>query len=69
MIDIQIKQLEKQHTKLDKEIDTLEKTGKFSDIQMQQLKKERLMIRDELSRLRKKQYAEQEYLDINEERR
>lgn len=51
----QIRQLENQHQQLDNQIDTLEKTGIYEDTRIQELKKRRLLIRDQLSDLRKKQ--------------
>ena len=52
----QIRQLEHQHQQLDNQIDTLEKTGIYEDTRMQDLKKRRLLIRDQLSDLRRRQW-------------
>jgi hypothetical protein len=52
----QIKLLEVEHQDLDKKIDTLEKTGIYEDMRIQELKKRRLMVRDQLSDLRRQQY-------------
>jgi hypothetical protein len=58
MIEGRIKHLEKEHTRLDNEVDTLERTGKFTDTQLHNLKKQKLAVLDELSRLRREQYEE-----------
>ena len=55
MLESRIRHLEQQHEALDKQIDVMEKTGKFDDMDLQYLKKKRLQIRDELDDLRKKQ--------------
>jgi len=47
-----IKHLEESHTKLDNEVDTLEKTGLFEDLRLEGLKKKRLHLKDELVRCR-----------------
>ena len=44
--------LEKSHEKLDKEVDTLEKTGLYEDLRIESLKKKRLYLKDELTRCR-----------------
>lgn len=69
MITGRIKHLEKEHVRLEKEIESLERTGKFTDNQLHNLKKEKLYIKDELSKLYKRQYEEREYLDIEDDRR
>ena len=69
MIEDRIKHLVKEHTRLEKEIELLERTGKFTDNQLHNLKKEKLHIKDELSKLYKRQYEEREYLDIEDNRR
>lgn len=57
MLESRIRHLEQQHEALDKQIDAMEKTGKFDDMDLQYLKKKRLRIRDELCELRKKQQS------------
>lgn len=57
MLESRIRHLEQQHQTLDKQIDVMEKTGKFDDMDLQYLKKKRLQIRDELLELRKKQQS------------
>lgn len=61
--------LQKEHTRLDKEIDTMEKTGHFTDDQLNKLKRQRLVIKDELSGLHRKQYEEREYVDFDDDDR
>ena len=56
MYENRIKHLEESHRVLDQKIDTLEKNGLFEDIKMQELKKQRLLFRDELAILRRKQW-------------
>lgn len=69
MIQGRIKHLEKEHIRLDKEIETLERTGKFTDEQLHQLKKEKLAVRDELSRLRRQEYEDRQSLDFDDDHR
>jgi hypothetical protein len=57
MLESRIRHLEQQHQILDKQIDVMEKTGKFDDLDLQYLKKKRLQIRDELLELRKKEQS------------
>ena len=56
MYENRIKHLEESHRVLDQKIDTLEKNGLFEDMKMQELKKQRLLLRDELAILRRKQW-------------
>ena len=58
MLESRIRHLEQQHQTLDKQIDSMEKTGKFDDMDLQYLKKKRLQIRDELDELKKKRNHE-----------
>jgi uncharacterized protein YdcH (DUF465 family) len=55
MYEQRIKHLEEAHRALDKQVDTLEKTGLFEDLKLEQLKKERLLLRDKLAILKHKQ--------------
>ena len=64
MYENRIKHLEESHRVLDQKIDTLEKNGLFEDIKMQELKKQRLLFRDELAILRRKQW-EHDYETVN----
>ena len=55
MYEQRIKHLEEAHRALDKQVDTLEKTGLFEDLKLEQLKKERLLLRDKIAILKHKQ--------------
>jgi uncharacterized protein YdcH (DUF465 family) len=69
MYENKIKHLEEAHRVLDQKIDTLEKNGLFEDIKMQELKKQRLLFRDELAILRRKQWEhDHETVDFDDER-
>jgi uncharacterized protein YdcH (DUF465 family) len=69
MYEDKIKHLEEAHRVLDQKIDTLEKNGLFEDIKMQELKKQRLLFRDELAILRRKQWEhDHETVDFDDER-
>jgi len=57
MLESRIRTLEQQHEDLDKQIDVMEKTGRFDDMDLQHLKKKRLQIRDKLIELRKKKQS------------
>jgi hypothetical protein len=56
MYENRIRHLEQMHEALDKQIDGMEKTGKFDDVHLNNLKKQRLQLRDQLSELRRKQH-------------
>ena len=69
MYENKIKHLEEAHRVLDQKIDTLEKNGLFEDTKMQELKKQRLLFRDELAILRRKQWEhDHETVDFDDER-
>ena len=69
MYENRIKHLEEAHRVLDQKIDTLEKNGLFEDIKMQELKKQRLLFRDELAILRRKQWEhDHETVDFDDDR-
>jgi uncharacterized protein YdcH (DUF465 family) len=69
MYENRIKHLEESHRVLDQKIDTLEKNGLFEDIKMQELKKQRLLLRDELAILKRKQWEhDHETVDFDDER-
>jgi uncharacterized protein YdcH (DUF465 family) len=55
MYEIRIKHLEEAHRALDKQVDTLEKTGLFEDLKLEELKKQRLLLKDKLAILKHKQ--------------
>jgi uncharacterized protein YdcH (DUF465 family) len=55
MYEQRIKHLEEAHRALDKQVDTLERTGLFEDLTLEKLKKERLLLKDKLAILKHKQ--------------
>lgn len=55
MYENRIRHLEEMHQILDKQIDTLEKTGAFEDNRLMEMKKQRLHIKDEISKLQHRQ--------------
>lgn len=55
MYEQRIKHLEEAHRALDKQIDTLEKTGVFEDLTMEEMKKQRLHLKDNIAILKHKQ--------------
>ena len=55
MYESRIKHLEEAHRALDKQIDSLEKTGLFDDLKLDDLKKHRLHLKDEIAILKHKQ--------------
>ena len=56
MYEHRIKHLEEAHRSLDKQVETLERTGVFGDERLSNLKKERLRIKDEIAILKRKQW-------------
>ncbi len=59
MYEQRIKHLEEAHRALDKQIDTLEKTGLFEDLKLEEMKKQRLHLKDNIAILKQniaKQY-------------
>jgi uncharacterized protein YdcH (DUF465 family) len=55
MYELRIKHLEEAHRALDKQIDTLEKTGVFQDLTLEEMKKQRLHLKDNIAILKHKQ--------------
>jgi len=55
MYEQRIKHLEEAHRALDKQIDTLEKTGVFEDLKLEEMKKQRLHLKDNIAILKHKQ--------------
>lgn len=55
MFETRIKHLEEAHRALDRQIDTLEKTGLFEDLKLENLKKQRLLLKDKIAILKHKQ--------------
>jgi uncharacterized protein YdcH (DUF465 family) len=68
MYENRIQHLQEMHAALDKQIDGLEKTGRFSDTHLNDLKKQRLALKDQLQDLRKRQWQhDHEYIEDNDE--
>jgi uncharacterized protein YdcH (DUF465 family) len=59
MYETRIKHLEEAHRALDKQVDTLEKNGLFEDLKLEELKKQRLLLKDEIAILKRKQLREE----------
>ena len=59
MYENRIKHLEEAHRALDKQVDTLEKNGLFEDLKLEELKKQRLLLKDEIAILKRKQLREE----------
>ena len=55
MYEQRIKHLEEAHRALDKQVDTLERTGLFEDLKLEELKKQRLLLKDKIAILKHKQ--------------
>lgn len=67
MLINRIRHLEKEHERLSKETEMLERTGRFTDSQLHELKKQKLAIKDELSMLRRQEYEERQRVNIDDE--
>jgi uncharacterized protein YdcH (DUF465 family) len=65
MYELRIKHLEEAHRALDKQIDTLERTGLFEDLKLEELKKQRLHLKDEIAILKRKQEHEKIHANTN----
>jgi uncharacterized protein YdcH (DUF465 family) len=57
MYQHKIKHLEEAHRVLDKQIDSMEKTGIYDDLKIEELKKQRLHLKDEIVILKHKHEA------------
>jgi uncharacterized protein YdcH (DUF465 family) len=57
MYQHKIKHLEEAHRVLDKQIDSMEKTGIYDDLKIEELKKQRLHLKDEIVILKHKHDA------------
>ena len=55
MYQNRIKHLEEAHRVLDKQIDSMEKTGIYDDLKIEELKKQRLRLKDDIVILKRKQ--------------
>lgn len=56
MYKARIAHLEEMHRSLDKRIDSMEKTGVFDDATMQTMKKQRLLLKDQIKDLQRRQW-------------
>jgi uncharacterized protein YdcH (DUF465 family) len=65
MYEQRIKHLEEAHHALDKQVDTLERTGLFEDLKLEQLKKERLLLKDKIAILKHRQQNEKIHSNTN----
>ncbi len=65
MYESRIKHLEEAHRALDKQVDTLEKNGLFEDLKLEKLKKQRLLLKDEIVILKRKQENEKIHTNTN----
>lgn len=54
MYQSKIKHLEEAHRVLNKQIDTMERTGIYDDLKIEELKKQRLRLKDEIVILKHK---------------
>lgn len=64
-----IEYLEESHRVLDKHITDLQNSGNFDDEKLSELKKKKLQLKDEISRLRKLDWEEQnERVEWDDER-
>ncbi len=69
MYEGRIKHLEEAHRALNKQIDTLEKNGLYEDLKLEQLKKQRLLYKDEIAILKRKQWEyEHESIEFDDDR-
>jgi len=65
MYETRIKHLEEAHRVLDKQVDALEKNGLFEDLRLEKLKKQRLLLKDEIVILKRKQEDEKIHTNTN----
>jgi uncharacterized protein YdcH (DUF465 family) len=65
MYELRIKHLEEAHRALDKQVDTLERSGLFEDLKLENLKKQRLHLKDEIVILKHKQEHEKVHSNTN----
>lgn len=63
MYENRIKHLDEAHRALNKQIDTLEKNGLYEDLKLEELKKQRLLLKDEIAILKRRQLAYDEQND------
>jgi uncharacterized protein YdcH (DUF465 family) len=65
MYELRIKHLEEAHRALDKQVDTLERTGLFEDLKLEELKKQRLLLKDKLVIIKQKQENEKVHVNTD----
>ena len=65
MYELRIKHLEEAHRALDKQVDTLERNGLFEDLKLDTLKKQRLLLKDKIAILKRKQEHEKIHSNTN----
>ena len=53
-VEHHIKHLESLHWKINKDIDLMERHGKFTDFELENMKKERLKLKDEIQSMKKR---------------
>lgn len=69
MYENRIAHLEEAHRVLDKQIDLLIREGKYEDTSMHDLKKQRLLYKDEIATLKRKQWEhDRETIDFDDDR-
>ena len=64
MYENRIAHLEEAHRLLDDQIFKMEKSGNFSDEHLHTLKKKKLLLKDEIAKMKKKQW-EEEHEQVN----
>ena len=64
-----IKHLEEAHRALDKQIDSMEKTGIYDDLKIEELKKQRLRLKDDIVILKHKHEAVMQEAQAEQEAR
>jgi len=67
MYQNRIKHLEEAHRALDKQIDSMEKTGIYDDLKIDELKKQRLRLKDDIVILKHKHEAEMQAAKTQQE--
>jgi hypothetical protein len=60
MYESRLQHLREMHQTLDREIDGLESTGRFTDARLMELKRQRLLLRDQIQDLEQRQAGDNE---------
>ena len=68
MYETRIKTLTETHRLLDKQIEEMEKSGRFTDEKLSDLKKQRLLYKDEIARLTRLQWEHDHETIHNDDR-